>query len=184
MKIKNKKEYIARIKKIKNIFWWLGNNFFWGIIIFISLSIIAGSFVFYKYEYRIKQKEIISTQPILRFQELNYQNVLNEWSNRDEKINQIKEKRYIDPFDKILTDIPSPEEIEEIINEEINDIISPPEELKTYIIQPGDNLWILAERFLGSGFRWVEITDSKGEPYPDWRADVLRIGEKVLIPAK
>lgn len=182
MKIKNKKEYFERIKKIKGFFWWLGDNTFWGTIIFIILSIIAGFLVFYKYELRIKQKEIVSMRPILKFQELNYQNVLIKWSNRDNNLEQIKKIEYLNPFDESLMEISLPKEETEKIIEEIENLSPLPKNPFIYTIKPGDNLWILAERFLGSGFKWVEITDIDGNPYPDWRADVLRIGEKIIIP--
>ena len=37
----------------------------------------------------------------------------------------------------------------------------------TYTVQPGDNLWSIAQRFLGSGLRFAEIAKLNGIPNPD-----------------
>ncbi|MGH9201409.1 MAG: LysM peptidoglycan-binding domain-containing protein, partial [Vicinamibacterales bacterium] len=43
-------------------------------------------------------------------------------------------------------------------------------EFKKYAVRPGDSLWAIAERELGSGFRWKEIFRlNRGRVFPDGR---------------
>lgn len=46
----------------------------------------------------------------------------------------------------------------------------PKQEIKGYTVRPGDSLWAIAERELGSGFRWKEIyRENQGRQFPDGR---------------
>ena len=48
--------------------------------------------------------------------------------------------------------------------------LPPKKEVKRYVVRPGDSLWAIAERELGSGFRWKEIfKENRGRAFPDGR---------------
>ncbi|MDR1463672.1 MAG: LysM peptidoglycan-binding domain-containing protein [Oscillospiraceae bacterium] len=46
------------------------------------------------------------------------------------------------------------------------------------VVKDGDTLWMLASRYLGSGYRWTEIQALNGGIDPR----KLRIGMKLKIP--
>jgi len=48
--------------------------------------------------------------------------------------------------------------------------LPPKKEVKRYVVRPGDSLWAIAERELGSGFRWKEIfKENRGRAFPNGR---------------
>lgn len=47
-----------------------------------------------------------------------------------------------------------------------------------YIVEEGDNLWIIAEQYLGSGFRANEIAQANNIGNPD----LIDIGQKLILP--
>jgi nucleoid-associated protein YgaU len=50
----------------------------------------------------------------------------------------------------------------------------------TYIVQPGDSSWKIAEAFYGSGFNYVDIEEANQLPHNS----TLTINQQLLIPAK
>src|SRR5688572_13024061 len=50
----------------------------------------------------------------------------------------------------------------------------------THTVQAGEGLWIIAEKELGSGFKWTEIAAANNltKPY------ILRVGQELTIPGK
>lgn len=53
-------------------------------------------------------------------------------------------------------------------------------EVKTYIVQSGDDLWNIAEDELGSGYEWVTIAEENNLTNPDQ----LEEGTELIIPAR
>lgn len=49
---------------------------------------------------------------------------------------------------------------------------------KEYIVKPGDTLWAIAQRYLGSGPRWREIAEANNIVDPR----KLRVGQRLVIP--
>lgn len=47
----------------------------------------------------------------------------------------------------------------------------------SYTVRPGDTLWGIAQKYLGSGDRWQELTGYSGQPRQ------LPVGQKINIPA-
>jgi basic endochitinase B len=52
----------------------------------------------------------------------------------------------------------------------------------SYIVQPGDTLFIIAQQKLGDGNRWREIKKTDGTPYTDADAGNLQVGQEICIP--
>ena len=53
-----------------------------------------------------------------------------------------------------------------------------------YKVQFGDTLWSIAEKKLGDGIRWREITRSDGTKFTKETAEDLQTGDTVYLPAK
>jgi len=53
--------------------------------------------------------------------------------------------------------------------------------VQTYIVQPGETLWSIAQRFLGSGARWPELLGPSGLP-PDFNPAGIAPGTTLVIP--
>ena len=52
-----------------------------------------------------------------------------------------------------------------------------PEE-KTYVVQSGDNLWVISEKFYNSGYNWVDIAKNNNIQNPS----IITAGTKLTIP--
>ncbi len=50
-----------------------------------------------------------------------------------------------------------------------------------YVVQSGDSLYRIAERFMGSGEKWKELRDLNKDRLPN--GEVIRIGMRLLVPA-
>lgn len=85
------------IKKIKNIFWFLGLHAFSLILFLIFIDFIIGSFIFYKYVF-LAQKEDPKDNSgiILKFNDRAYDNLLQ----KIELKNQINEELTTDQLDE------------------------------------------------------------------------------------
>ena len=55
-----------------------------------------------------------------------------------------------------------------------------PGSLRTHVVRPGDTLWELAERYLGSGYRWREILTVNARLVGGPRQ--LEVGQTLRIP--
>lgn len=53
----------------------------------------------------------------------------------------------------------------------------------TYVVQPGDTLWSIAARMLGSGARWPEILRASGLP-ANFDPRSLRVGQTLTMPGQ
>jgi len=159
------KKVLRQKERIKNFFWRIGENAFPTILILFFLSFFLGGIVFYQYSFQEKEDETVEFP--LKFREDNYEKILRVWEEKEKRFEETGEKKYQSPFRE--------EEIDEPDEREESRVI-------THVIEREDNLWNLATKYLGTGFRWKEITDEEGDHFPDWRAEVLKVGEKVLIP--
>jgi DNA-binding SARP family transcriptional activator len=61
-------------------------------------------------------------------------------------------------------------------------------EFRRYVVRPGDSLWAIAERELGSGFQWKEIfRENRGRRFPDGRCldnpRLIHSGWDLRLPA-
>lgn len=52
----------------------------------------------------------------------------------------------------------------------------------TYVVQPGDTLVLIAQRFLGDGARWTEIWDLSKHRFGGRSPDVLYAGDELTMP--
>ena len=53
---------------------------------------------------------------------------------------------------------------------------------KSYTVQAGDTLFIIAQQQLGDGNRWREIQKTDGTPVTDADAPTLEVGQELCIP--
>ncbi len=53
----------------------------------------------------------------------------------------------------------------------------------SYTIQSGDTLYIIAQKTLGDGDRWDEISKPNGTPFTQQEAENLWVGQEVCIPS-
>jgi len=152
----------------------LGEHSFLTFFGLLLIALILGGLIFYKYSFLAgNEKPEVSEQP-LKFKEETYQEVLKVWQEREKEFKEIDLKEYQDPFEEIKKELPSPalEEIQEISEAEL------------YIISQGETLWELAEKYLGSGERWREIKTESGQPFTESSAEVIPIGQRLIIPLK
>lgn len=49
-----------------------------------------------------------------------------------------------------------------------------------YVVQKGDNLWKIAQKYLGNGDRWNEIYEANKAVIKD--SSLIRIGQQLVIP--
>ncbi|WP_200344826.1 LysM peptidoglycan-binding domain-containing protein [Halochromatium glycolicum] len=52
----------------------------------------------------------------------------------------------------------------------------------TYLVQPGDSLWKIAERIFGDGYRWEAIYHANRDELKD--ADMLKVGQRLILPQR
>jgi hypothetical protein len=98
MKLSFKLEF-RKIKEFSNKFSrFLGEHFFFSFLLILFLTLILGSFIFYQYVFLAETSEPnISEKPIF-FNEGAYEKVLEEWGNREKKIQEIDSGQYSNPF--------------------------------------------------------------------------------------
>jgi hypothetical protein len=97
MKINPKK----LIKKIKILPGTLARHSFLTFFIFLLLDFVLAGFVFYKYVILIEKTKAETLRTPLRFDQINYQGVLKQWQTREENLEKINSKQYINPFQEI-----------------------------------------------------------------------------------
>ena len=55
---------------------------------------------------------------------------------------------------------------------------------RSYTVVGGDTLFLIAQRFLGDGTRWGELTKPDGTSFTEAEAENLQIGQVVCIPGQ
>ena len=55
---------------------------------------------------------------------------------------------------------------------------------RSYTVVAGDTLYLIAQRFLGNGALWVELTKPDGTPFTAADAENLQIGQVVCMPGQ
>ena len=55
---------------------------------------------------------------------------------------------------------------------------------QSYTVVAGDTLALIAQRFLGDGALWVDLTNPDGTPFTEAEAENLQIGQVVCIPVQ
>jgi hypothetical protein len=53
---------------------------------------------------------------------------------------------------------------------------------RSYIIQSGDTLYLIAQKQLDDGDRWTEILKPDGTPFTEFDAENLQVGQEVCLP--
>jgi len=98
MKLSFKLEF-GKIKEFLNkSLRFLGEHFFFSFLLLFFLTLILGSLIFYQYVFLAETTEPnIFENPIL-FNEEAYEKVLEEWGNREKKIEAIDSGQYSNPF--------------------------------------------------------------------------------------
>lgn len=51
----------------------------------------------------------------------------------------------------------------------------------SYIVKPGDTLFIIAQQLLGDGNRWREILKPDGTPFTDADVANLQVGQEICV---
>jgi hypothetical protein len=159
------------LKKLPRIF---GEHTFLTFLGLLLIASILGALIFYRYSFLVgKTKPEIFEKP-LKFKEEIYQEVLKVRQGREKEFKEIDLEEYQDPFSEIKKESPvsAPEEIQEI------------SETEFYIISQGETLWELAEKYLGSGERWREIKTESGQSFTESSAEIIPIGQRLIIPFK
>lgn len=182
MKIKFKlsilQNLVKQVAKIKKIPWVLAEHVFLTFLIFFFFVLILGGFIFYKYSILMEKEEPEVLGKVFQFEEKVYQEVLKEWQKREKRFNETLEKEYSDPFREIEKETPA-NSIPEINHNEKEPY---EKELSIHFVLEGETLWEIAERYLGSGERWKEITDENDNTFSTYTAEVLQPGQKLIIP--
>ncbi len=81
----------------------------------------------------------------------------------------------------IVEEVVAAEPVAEPVAEPIAEEVPPPPPApaaQTYVVEPGDTLWAVAERFYGDGNRYHEIANASGIDNPD----VIGVGQVLTIP--
>lgn len=86
------------INKAKNALWFLGENAFLFILIFVLLGMLYGEFLFYKYVFLLRIENPEFTFTTIKFQKDVYDSVLKEWQTREDIFNDSSYQNYSDPF--------------------------------------------------------------------------------------
>jgi len=159
------------LKKLPRIF---GEHAFLTFLGLLLIALILGALIFYQYSFLVEKTKPKVVEKLLKFKEETYQEVLKAWQGREREFKEIDLKEYQNPFREIKKELPVPplEEIQEISETEL------------YIISQGETLWELAEKYLGSGERWREIKTESGQSFTESSAEVIPIGQRLIIPFK
>ncbi len=87
-------KHILKIQKIKNIFLYLAEHCFGFFLVLVFFAFICGGFVFYKYSIAPEKQQIQESGANLKFQQDIYQDILEIWSEQEQRIEQTKNKQY------------------------------------------------------------------------------------------
>ena len=89
---------VLRVNKTKKIFWILGMHAFLVIVIIVLLELFLGGFLFYRYVFLAERKEPEIVDHSFQFKEGAYQEILDQWDQRDLRLQESLEKEYQSPF--------------------------------------------------------------------------------------
>jgi len=67
-------------------------------LVFLAVSLIIGSLVFYKYSILPEKTEVPVEEVPLQFNEQTYQAVAKQWEDREKRFNEVDKKEYTNPF--------------------------------------------------------------------------------------
>ena len=175
LKLKKVTDFLKKLPRI------LGEHSSLTFFGFLLIALILGGFVFYQYSFLAEKEKPEAFQP-LKFKEKTYEAILKTWQEKEKRLEETDFKEYPDPF--LITKEETGEKEE----------LSPPEsgaeetqeisETECYDISKGETLWELAERYLGSGERWREIKTENGQTFTENSAEVIPIGQRLIIPLK
>ncbi len=169
------KNLTRKISRIKKLPWIFGMNAFLTLLVLILLTLILGALIFYRYNILIKKEEPKIIEKPLQLEEKTYQKIVSEWQEREKRFIEASQKEYSDPFREIE---------EELNNSNSETNHTDDEETLIYSVIEGETLWDIAQRYLGSGRRWNEITTETGGTFTDYSAEVLQPGQKLIIPLR
>ena len=93
-----KKQFKKTGNLFKKLLRVIGERAFLTSLVFFSIAIILGVFVFYKYSIMVEQKEPELSQELLYFDEKNLQEVIKVWQDRQVKFQAAGSRQYINPF--------------------------------------------------------------------------------------
>ncbi|MBH0776177.1 LysM peptidoglycan-binding domain-containing protein [Nocardia bovistercoris] len=83
-----------------------------------------------------------------------------------------------EPVIEAIEEEPVAEHIAEEQPAPAEEVPPPPPAAQTHVVEPGDTLWAIAERFYGDGNRYHEIANASGIENPD----VIDVGQVLTIP--
>jgi hypothetical protein len=76
----------------------LGENAFWTFLGLFIIALLIGGIIFYRYNILPKKVEVPSPEGILKFQEEDYQQVLQVWQAKELNFQEADLKEYPNPF--------------------------------------------------------------------------------------
>ncbi len=82
------------------------------------------------------------------------------------------------PLERPLVEPGTVLKIPEVNNSELGSALPSPTPPTIYKVQPGDSLWKIAERFLGSGWKWKELARVNQIPLNNPR---LAVGQELIV---
>jgi len=115
------------IKKLKKLPKTLAKHSFSTFLIFLLLDFVLAGIVFYKYVILIEKTKVETLRTPLRFDHTSYQEVLNQWEKRQNNLEKINSKQYINPFQEIK--VPFSTGTEEIVSTSTEEIATTSEEI-------------------------------------------------------
>ncbi|GGK49427.1 LysM peptidoglycan-binding domain-containing protein [Nocardia camponoti] len=74
--------------------------------------------------------------------------------------------------------LPAPELVAEQVAAPVAEEVPAAPEIRTYVVEDGDTLWAISERFYGDGSRYQEIASASGIDNPD----LINAGQVLTIP--
>jgi hypothetical protein len=105
------KPKIKDIKKyLKKIVWSVGKHSFIAFLLLFLLALILGGFVFYQYSFLAEKSEPQTAIQPLEFKESLYQEILEEWNERQDNFGGAEGKEYPDLFRSLPAKEESPPE--------------------------------------------------------------------------
>lgn len=159
-----------KIEKIKNLLKKIpkvlaGHPFltFCGLLV---VALILGGVIFYKYSILAEKSEIEISKETLRFKQKIYQEVSNQWQQREEKLKKVDLKQYINPFQEI--------EGEVSISTSSEEATSTPEELPPEELPPEEPSLPSNVKELLAAANLFEFYGIKGEKLPSvWERGII-----------